>query len=207
MGIIKFQRPLSYFLGTAAKYSILGTVITNSGSSSCNWDTGVYPGAYAGPAIAIGGTAQSDMLKVQKAMQDVQAAYEHFQSLTPTGTIAGDMIGRVLTPGIYYTGAAVNCTGAFTLDAQGDTGAVFIFQLNAGAYTPAAGGRTILINGASSSNVYWAVGGAISSGGTSNLVGTFISPGAITIGDGGRVDGRILGLGGVTLANNIILTT
>lgn len=211
-GILRRVNPLSALLGTAAAFSILGTTITTSGACSANWKVGVA--GLAGvitsvPAggLVIGGTTHIVDEVALKAYQDLSAAFNVFVAMTPQGVIAGDMIGKTLLPGVYYTDAAVTSTGPMTFD-DPDGGGVFVIQMNGGAYTPAAGSSTILKNFAKASNIFWVLnGGALSSGGASNITGVIVAGGAITIGDGGSVTGQLLALGGITLANNSIVST
>lgn len=211
LGILNKVNPLSARLGTAAAFSILGTTITTSGACSANWAVGVAGLAgvitSTGAGLTVGGTIHIVDEISLKAYQDLQAAFNYFISLPPEHTIAGDMIGKTLVPGVYTTEAAVTCTGPMFFD-DPDGGGVFIIVLRGGAYTPAAGAVTHLLRFARFSSIYWILaGGALSSGGASNIAGNIISSGAITIGDGGRVDGQLLALGGVTLANNVIFST
>ena len=78
-----------------------------------------------------------------------------------------------------------------TLDADGDSSAVFIFQINA-ALSSAAGSKVVLTDGALANNVYWQVVGAVSLGAGAKSVGTFLGAGAITFGDGASIKGRAL---------------
>jgi cytoskeletal protein CcmA (bactofilin family) len=213
LGVLKRINPLSARLGTAAAFSILATTITTSGACSANWAVGVAGLAgvitSTGAGLTVGGTIHIGDEIALKAYQDLQAAFDYFVSLPypAENVIAGDMIGKTLLPGVYSTEAAVTCTGPMYFD-DPDGGGVFIIVLRGGAYTPAAGAITHLLRFARFSSIYWILaGGALSSGGASNIAGNIISSGAITIGDGGRVDGQLLALGGATLANNVIFST
>lgn len=218
-GILRRVNPMSYYLGTAAQYSVIGTSIVNTGVSSTNLDigaakgtigggaAGVVPGYFSGAPITVGGSTHLEDLSAIKAIADVQTAYGYFKAFPPTAGITGDFIGRTYLPGVYSTVEAISCSGAFYVDAENDPSAVFVFIIG-GAYTPAAAGRMILKNQARESNIYWCYGGAFSSGAGSTMTGTILTPGAITVGDGATVNGRCLSFGGVvTLANNSIVTS
>jgi hypothetical protein len=209
LGIFKFTPPLSAYLKSAAAFSVLGaTRVYNTGTTTVNRNLGVSPGLADGIPIAYvsGQTYQGlDPIAVQ-AVSDAEAAHLYFSSLPLTGSIAGDMNGLYLPAGVYYTAAAMTNTGEFTLDGCNDPGSVWIFRIG-GAYTPLAASRTVLVNGALESNIYYVIEGAISTGEASHVVGTLLSPGAITIGNGGHVNGRILSwFGTVTLCNNTVFT-
>ena len=122
-------------------------------------------------------------------------------------------------PGVYT--ASPSGTGTFelsgsdlTLDAKGDSNAVFVFQMGASLVvgSPGAPRSIILKNGAQAKNVYWQVGSAatINGGGGGTMVGTILSNAGVTFSTAGSVipttlNGRALSLGGsVTMVNTII---
>ena len=88
-----------------------------------------------------------------------------------------------------------------TLDADGDSSAVFVFQIGA-ALSPAAGSKVLLTDGALANNVFWQVEGAVSLGAGAQYVGTFLAAGAITFGDGASIKGRALTPGAITVTNS-----
>ena len=104
-------------------------------------------------------------------------------------------------PGVHTTAAAFSNTGTMTLDADGDSDAVFIFQINA-ALSSAAASKVVLTDGALANNVYWQVVGAISLGAGAKYVGTFLGAGAIAFGDGASLKGRALTPGSVAVTNS-----
>ena len=115
-----------------------------------------------------------------------------------TGT--ADLGGVTYSPGLYLSpaGAAFAVTGDVTLDAEGTSDAIFIF------YTPAAlnttaGIKITLTGGALAKNVYWMAGGAITTGASDILSGTFMSNAAITVGASTLLTGRLLGAAAVTV--------
>ena len=91
-----------------------------------------------------------------------------------------------------------------TLDADGDSNAVFIFQINAAA-SSAAGSKVVLTDGALANNVYWQVVGAISLGAGAKSVGTYLGAGAIAFGDGASLKGRALTPTTVAMTNTPFL--
>lgn len=219
LGLFRRNNPLSFYLGSSANFSIMGTSISNSGVSSANFSigaargtigggaVGVIDGYYMGAPMTVGGTTHLESAEAIQAIADVQTAYNYFKAFPPTAGISGDFIYRTFLPGVYSTIEAISCSGPFYCDAQGDPGAVFTFIIG-GAYTPSAAGRMILLNSARESNIYWCYGGAFSSGAGSTMTGTILTPGAITLGDNCTLNGRALSYGGVvTLANNVITTT
>ena len=104
-------------------------------------------------------------------------------------------------PGVHSSAAAFTNTGTMTLDADGDPGAVFVFQIGA-ALSSAASSKVILADGALAHNVYWQVEGAVSLGAGAKYVGTFLAAGAVAFGEGASLKGRILTPLTVALANS-----
>jgi type II secretory pathway pseudopilin PulG len=134
----------------------------------------------------------------------IAAAYTELVSRPYTELIDGDLIGRTLTPGVYYSGAALTNTGTLTFDGQGDRDSVFIIQIDA-ALNSAAASKVVLTNGAKFSNIFWVVNGAATLGASSNFFGTIITTYAITVGAGTHVTGRTLAYqAAITLDDNLI---
>jgi hypothetical protein len=150
-------------------------------------------------------------------------------SLAGAGGLPGELGGRTLAPGIYYSGAGGVATydittGDLTLDAQGNADAVWVFQMDSTLLVSFPTGplltvpRTVQpINGAQAKNVFWYApdGATINTG--SNMVGTIISNASITFGTSDTRDpppataittlnGRALVLSaGATLVNTQII--
>ena len=192
-------------LGAAKTFSILGgTGVTNSGVTHLSGDLGVSPGgAIAGVPITVGGTVHDGDAVATQATADFTAAYNDAAGRTPTTTFGGDQNAITFHAGVHQTNAAFALTGTMTLDGQGDPSSVFIFQVNA-ALNTAAASTVALTNGAQASRVFWQVTGAFGTGAASAMVGTVLAVGAITIGDGANVIGRLLSNGLVTVSTNSI---
>ena len=168
-------------LGTAAGYSVLGgTGVSNTGSATVlALDLGLSPdGVIAGfpPGIVTGMKHDKDAA-AEAAQNDRAAAYAAAVAQTGgTAFTGGDQIGKTFLPGVHSTAAAFTNTGTMTLDAGGDPGAVFLFQIGA-AYSGAAATKVVLTGGALAHNVYWQVNGAVSLGAGAKYVGTFLASG------------------------------
>ena len=166
------------------------------------------------------GTAATFAIATQ-ARADALTAYNALVAM-PGGPDpgAGNLANLVLTPGVYTAaaGSFMIQGGNLTLDAQGNTNAVWVFQmatsLTVGGPGAAFPQSVILINGAQAKNVFWQVGSAATinagGGGGGTMVGTIIAQSGVAISTAGNaavttLNGRALSLGAsVTLVNTVI---
>lgn len=202
-------------LGTADSFAVLaGAGVTNTGPTVVNGDLGTFPAAAvsgfggAGNGTVNGATHQADALAGQ-AQNDLTTAFNNAAGQTPFTALAGgdNQLGtQTLTPGTYRFGGATtaNLIGTLTLDGQGDANAVFIFQATSTLVTAGAS-QVVLINGASSCNVFWQVSDSATLGATSVFRGTIMADQSISLGNAVTVDGRLLArIASVTLINDTI---
>ena len=150
-----------------------------------------------------------------QARADAQTAYNALAAMPPgSDPGAGQLGGRVLSAGTYTAagGTFAVTSGDLTLDAQGDTNALFVFQ-SASSLTVGLGAtprRVLLINGAQARNVFWQVGSAARIEDGSAMVGTIIAPAGVTISTAGQtiqttLVGRAIGLtASVTMVNTTL---
>lgn len=97
-----------------------------------------------------------------------------------------------LSPGLYVSAPAVALASDVVLDAGNDVDATFIFRVT-GALSLAAGVQVTLEGGADPANVFWLSDGAIVLGAGASLVGTVLTPAAVTLGaDASVYGGRLL---------------
>jgi type VI secretion system secreted protein VgrG len=91
--------------------------------------------------------------------------------------------------------------GTVSLDAGGDSNAVWIFQtaseLVTSPYT-----TFVLRNGAQAKNVFWKVGSSTTLGYSSTFVGTILAYSSISVDMNTSVNGRTLAGAGVSFAGN-----
>jgi hypothetical protein len=192
-------------LGTAAGYSVLaGPSVTNTGAGTVlALDLGVT-GTLAGfPPGKVTGTTRVGDAAVKAAHADRQAAYDAIAAQADGTPFAGDLAGKTFTPGLYSAGAAITNTGTITLDAAGEPGAIFVFQVGA-ALSSAAASKVVLKNGALANNVYWQVVGAVALGADAQFVGTLLGAGVISFGAGASLKGRALTASTMALADSPI---
>ena len=83
---------------------------------------------------------------------------------------------------------------------------MFIFQID-GAFSAASFSNVVLINSASSCNVFWQVNGQVDIGDSSNFKGILIANGAINLLEGEVVEGKVLSVAGaISLHSNKVIT-
>ena len=231
-------------LGTASTFAVLGgETVTNAGLSVITGDLGVSPGTaitgfrdtinnIQGPGTVtyglgiVEGTIYAGGPVAAQAHTDATIAYNYLmaQKAKPSNQypdIVNQLDGLTLKPGIYNFPSSANLLvgGTLTLDFQGNSNALFIFQLGSTLVTM-ANSNIIAINAGNStclgSNVFWAVGSSATIDGAS-FIGTVIAYTTITMTSAANtivppslspvtnVSGRMLALGGeVTMVNSII---
>ena len=214
----------------------IGTIATNTSSITGFHDTGgdIYTESIGANVGAVNGTiytctnsttgptsAAPNAVKCAIATQarlDAQTAYLQLAGLPP-GANPGENLGsQTLAPGVYTapSGGFIIEGGNLTLDAQGDSNAVFVFQmaqtLRVGGPGVAAPQSIILAGGAQAKNVYWQVGSfaTINAAGGGTMVGTIITQAGASFSTAGNVNlvtlnGRAISLGAsVTMVNTVI---
>jgi ice-binding like protein len=196
-------------LGTVGSYSVLGgQTVTNIGPSTLDGDLGVWPGtAITGfpPGVTAGATHAGDAVAGQ-AQSDLVVAYNDAAGRAPTANVAGDLVGRTLVGGVYKSSGPLALGGTLTLDGQGTSGTVWIFQV-ASTLITASASNVNLINGAQACNVFWQVGSSATLGTNSKFVGTIMALTSITVTTGTVVAGRALARNGqVSLDDNTFTT-
>jgi Ice-binding-like/Bacterial Ig-like domain len=195
------ESPAPVNLGSAASYAILaGATVTNAGASFINGDLGLSPGTAVtgfGPGTENGTKRISPDAGVALAKMDLTAAFNDAagratnQVILPTGELGG----LTLTPGLYTAPAPGSFTITsmdLTLDAQGNSSAVWIFQMPASTLTVKSGRQVILINGARSSNIFWQVGSSATLGTLTLFRGNILASQSVSLLTGAIVDGRVL---------------
>jgi hypothetical protein len=197
-------------LGDAGDFVILaGSTITSTGATALTGDLGVSPGtALTGfPPGTLTGTQHLGNSTSASAMADLTTSYNDAagRSVAPV-VIAGNLGGLTLPPGLYKSTSSLEISsGDLTLDAKGNSDAVFIFQI-ASTLTTSSARKVILAGGAKATNIYWQVGSSATLGTTSSFRGTIMANQSITLNTGASLNGRALArIGAVTLAGNAVV--
>lgn len=228
-----FQSPVN--LASAGNYVILSRAgISTTGTTSIIGDIGVSPaaatyitgfslildssGTFSTSSLVTGRVYAADYTSptpatLTLAVFDMEAAFAEAASRTmpgegsPDGTdLGGGQIGgRTISPGLYKWNTGVQISSDVTLDAQDNSGAVWIFQIN-GDLTVATGTKVILINGAQALNIFWAVSGGTGAtiGTNAQFKGNILTNAAIHLNTGASITGRLLAETAVTLDSNTV---
>jgi len=204
--------PLLYGPSTAvaqlSSFAVLGgsTVTNTSTPTIVNGNLGVSPGsAVTGfpPGIVVGGSIHAADAVAAQAQTDLTTLYNNLANASCNADLTGqDLGGLTLTPGVYCFASSAQLTGTLTLDAQGDSNALFIFRIGS-TLTTASASSVLLINSASSCGVLWQLGSSATLGTGTALAGNIVALTSITLNTGASVTGRVLARNGaVTLDNS-----
>ncbi len=122
----------------------------------------------------------------------------------PAGTTLGGATGSALVvgtnlfyPGVYQSLTSILITGDLTLDAQGNSNAVFVFQSSStvgmadGSAPPVPHSRILLVNGAKASNVWWQAASDATLGLYSEFQGNILAARDVTMKTGATSCGRL----------------
>src|SRR5581483_3117034 len=171
-------------LGAATTFAVLaGTTVTNTGPSVVSGDLGLSPGSavtgFPAGTVVNGTQHVSDPTAVQ-AKADLVTAYNDAAGRTPATAVGANLAGQTLAPGVYQATAGLGLTGTVTLDGQGNSASVFIFQAGS-TLTTASSSVVQLIGGAQACNVFWQVGSSATLGTGTTFVGTILALTSATV--------------------------
>jgi hypothetical protein len=196
-------------LGTASSFVLFTSngAVLNTGTTHLTGNVGTQVGLNTGFGNVNGVMHATDGATLL-AMSDLQQAYSDIYNTTSTGTL-GLLMGNNTTvnDGVYDIPGNASLDQTLTLDAQGDSNAVFIFKV-AGAFASTPASQVVLANGAMACNVFWIAEGVISLGTNSVMKGTMIAHNtAFNMATGARLDGRALSTGGAITVDGITAKT
>jgi hypothetical protein len=185
-------------LGAADSFAVLaGQGVTNTVTPTLvTGDLGTHPNPAVTnfpPGMVNGAIHQADAAALQ-AKNALIAAYNDAASRTPATTIATELGGQNLTPGIYNSLSGtfeIVAGGTLTLDASGDPDGVFIFQM-ATTLVTFDSSAVSLIGSASPCNVWWQVGSSATIGTNSDFSGNILALTSIQVQNSAVVEGRAL---------------
>ena len=211
------QQPVN--LRTLSTFAaVAGAGLTNSnsgGQTTINGDVGLYPTATClgdgSPCTRmdpiINGTlyAADPQGLAKQAKDDLTQAYNDGAG-RPPGVIKADLAGLTLAPGVYTSLSSMSIAvgGHLTLDAQGDSNAVWIFQVGS-SLTVNNNAQVILVNGAKANNIFWAIFASSTLGTNVSFKGNILAGSSNSLGPGTVVEGRMLcRTGQITLLSNTV---
>ena len=196
-------------LGTSAAYSVLGgQTVTNTGPSTLSGDLGVSPGtAITGfPPGKVAGATHAADAQASQAESDLTTGYNDAAGRAKTASVAGDLVGKNLTSGVYKSTGPLALSGTLTLNGQGNPNAVFVFQISTTLITASAS-KVSVVNGAQACNVFWQVGSSATLGTHSSFTGTILALTSITVTTGTVVQGRALARNGAVTLDDDTFTS
>jgi hypothetical protein len=195
--------PTDLPVGASGFGVLAGSGITNTGATVVNGDIGSYPTATETgfPPGVVNGNNHGGDSTTQAAKTALTAQYNAAQALPGAVTIATDLNGQTLTPGVYSSlSGTFSNSGTVTFNGAGN----YTFQM-ATTLVTSTSSKMLLTNGATAANITWAVGSSATLGVTSTLVGSVLALTSITADTGAVVNGRLLAQNGaVTLAGNTV---
>jgi len=186
-------------LGNVDSFGALSfTAMINAGANTVvNGNIGSPTSIGAGvthPGFAAYGPGTPELAAAQAALL---TAYGAAEAATPNQpTITGvNLAGKTLLPGVYNSTSGILISGpiALTLDGNGDSSSVFIFQAaSSGDLTVDPTSSVTYTNGAQPCNAFWKVNSAFLKNTDHTFIGTIMALTQITLTENITVEGRVL---------------
>ena len=193
--------PAPVNLGSAGDFAVLaGSGISSTGLTNIFGDAGAFPTATINgfpPGVVVGTLYMSADPIVGTAKNDLTTAYNDAQGRSLNAiSLPGQLGGLTLAPGLYVNSTSTGISGTgpngiLTLDAGGNSNAVWIFKMGSTLVTD-AGTSIVLAGGAQWKNIYWSVGTSATLGTNSVFYGNILADQAITLTTGATLYGRAL---------------
>ena len=200
-------------LGSTGDYAVMaGSTVTINGTTTINGNLGAANIAGSGPSSLTGTLVVPITAQNQT---DFTRAFNGLAAMTPTAnlstlTLGTDLGATILTPGVYKFNDVAALSGTLTLNALGQSNAVWVFQIGT-TFDVAASSNVVITNavGGSVANygLFWQIGAAATVGAGATLEGNFLGGTTYTFGTGATIsNGRALAgaTGTIGLASNTI---
>jgi hypothetical protein len=191
-------------------FAILGSsTVTCTNSSAISGDVGVSPGiALTGfdASCTVSGALHAKDAVADAAHADLVTAFDSLSAVVCDQDLTGvELGGLTLPPGVYCFDTTAGVTGELTLDAGGDAGANWLFQVGS-AMTTAAGSSVAMVGGGDPCNVFWTLGTSATLGTGSSFKGNLLASASITLTSGSSLEGRALALNAAVTSDNNVVT-
>ncbi len=190
--------------GSSGNYTVLaGQSVSNTGSTTITGNLGISPGAAAPPNVTgspgVSGVTDDSNGNSLNGENILGAAITDAAGRAVNMTIAnGELGGLTLVGGVYQSGISSFSISAsdLTLDAQGDSSTIWIFQMPSSTLTTVTG-NVVLTNGALGCNVFWQVGSSATLGTNTIFYGNILATTSVTMTTGATIpQGRALAQNG-----------
>lgn len=186
-------------LGNAESFGALSfTAMTNAGANTVvNGDVGSSTSIDAGVTHPGYGAYGAGTPELAAAQASLLTAYDFAEAQAPTQpSITGvNLGGDTLLPGVYNStsGILIDDPIPLTLDGNGDSSSVFIFQAaSSGNLIVESTSSVTYTNGAQPCNVFWKVNSAFLRNTNFTFIGTILALTQITLTENITVEGRVL---------------
>jgi hypothetical protein len=231
--------PLAINLGAAATFGIASRAgLTSTGVTVVNGDVALWPTGTCSDATGNAGASRTCQVQsltpsttgltvngliywptdtnagatAQQVTTDLGLAWVEGKAKVPNKpTIAADQMAlQTFNPGVYHNAnLGLAAGGTATLDALGDSNAVFIFQVDSDfidSGTLLLPTTIVLKNGAQARNVWFVAGRDVTIGSGTHWNGNILAGRTATVNNGSTVMGRVLagaaGAGAITLTGD-----
>ena len=189
-------------LGSTSSYAVMaGSTVTINGINTFNGNLGAAGLAGAGTKTFSPSGASVGPVSAQN-QTDFTRAFSGLAAMSGatdlTGQILGNGVGGIssLTPGVYKFASTAQITGVLTLDGQGQTNAVWVFQIGSTLDTAASSSIVMANAGANSltnNGLFWQVGSTVNFGADSVFEGNLLVGTSSNLGAGASIaHGRVL---------------
>ncbi|CAN5319045.1 hypothetical protein BH10BAC1_BH10BAC1_11890 [soil metagenome] len=196
-------------LGTTANFVLFSAdgSVSNTGISQLTGNVGTNNGSSTGLGN-VNGVMNDNNGASSLCASDLTVAYNQLNTTVPTAfpaPLLGN--GQTLTAGVYSISSAATLNLGLTLDALGNSNAVFIFQIQ-GSLSTNADSKVKLINGAQACNVFWKVEGLVDMAAGTTMRGTIIANNAgINLNTNDTLEGRALSTTGAITIDGALAYT
>ncbi len=190
------------------------SAVTNTAGATTIINGNVGGGAAASvtgfpPGVVSNGTIYIDDPTTYQANLDLIQAAAGLAGMASTANETGTDLGTlILPPGVYTFASTAALDGTLTLNAKGESNAVWVFQI--GTTLIASQNSAVVIEnlgpgGGSGDGIFWNAGTGITIGPDSTILGNYLAGTSITFGGTTSGNGRALARAAVTLDDTNIL--